>query len=344
MKERLDGILKDAVNSGVSDIHLTVGVPPTLRLNGDLVSYGEDILTKQDTEAMAQAIVPLDKWETFKEKGELDFSYAIEGLSRFRVNSYHQSGKVGLAIRTIPTEIPTLEKLNLPDLLKDMMNKKQGLILVTGPTGSGKSTTLAAMLNYVNMNYGKHILTLEDPIEFVHNHKNSIVNQREVGFDTQSFSNGLRAALREDPDIILVGEMRDFETVSTALTAAETGHLVLGTLHTTGAPETVDRLIDVFPHEQQSQVRVQLASVIAGVISQRLLPTLDGKGRTSALEIMVATPAISNMIRTEKVHQIKSAMETGKQYGMQTMADALKTLVNKGKITQEVANMYVKTE
>lgn len=344
MRERLESILIHAVKSGVSDIHLTVGVPPMLRLHGILMPYGEKRLMKDDTKAMAESIIPDDLRGEFEENGEVDFSFFIKDISRYRVNAYHQRGTVSLAIRTIPSEIPTLDQLKMPKLLTELMNKKQGLVLVTGPTGSGKSTTLAAMIDYVNSNYGKHIITLEDPIEFVHQHKTSIINQREIGFDTKSFASGLRASLREDPDVILVGEMRDHATISTALTAAETGHLVLGTLHTTGASETIDRLIDVFPPEQQSQIRVQLSAVLLSVISQRLLPTRDGKGRVAALEMMVNTPAISNLIRTEKVHQIASSMDTGKKYGMQTMKRALTDLLAQGVVTEEVVKQYLKTD
>lgn len=341
MKERLDYILTAAYELGTSDIHLTVGVPPIMRLHGDLKQYGKEIIKPQDTEEMVKAIIPDTLWETFKENGELDFSYGIPAVSRFRINAYHQRSSVSLAIRVVPTKIPTLEELGLPNVLKEIAGKPQGLVLVTGPTGSGKSTTLAAMIDYINKNMKRHIVTLEDPIEYLHNHGTSIIDQREVGFDTKSFANGLRACLRQDPDIILVGEMRDLETISTAITAAETGHLVLGTLHTTDAPSTIDRIIDVFPPGQQSQVRIQLASVLASIISQRLFPTISKDGRVAALEIMINNAAIRNLIRNEKIHQIHSVMQTSKASGMETLGMAVKHLLEKGKIDKNTAVQYL---
>ncbi|PWW19652.1 twitching motility protein PilT [Cytobacillus oceanisediminis] len=341
MKERLDYILTAAYELGTSDIHLTVGVPPIMRLHGDLKQYGKEIIKPQDTEEMAKAIIPETLWETFKENGELDFSYGIPGVSRFRINAYHQRSSVSLAIRVVPTKIPALEELGLPNVLKEIAGKPQGLVLVTGPTGSGKSTTLAAMIDYINKNMKRHIVTLEDPIEYLHNHGTSIIDQREVGFDTKSFANGLRACLRQDPDIILVGEMRDLETISTAITAAETGHLVLGTLHTTDAPSTIDRIIDVFPPGQQSQVRIQLASVLTSIISQRLFPAISKDGRVAALEIMINNAAIRNLIRNEKIHQIHSVMQTSKASGMETLGMAVKHLSEKGKIDKNTAAQYL---
>jgi twitching motility protein PilT len=341
MKERLDYILTAAFELGTSDIHLTVGVPPVMRLHGDLKQYGKDTLKPDDTEEMAKAIIPKEMWNRFKENGELDFSYGIPGVSRFRVNAYHQRSCISLAIRVVPTEIPTLEKLQLPEILKQISVKPQGLVLVTGPTGSGKSTTLAAMINYINKTMKRHIITLEDPIEYLHKHGLSVIDQREVGFDTQNFANGLRACLRQDPDIILVGEMRDLETISTAITAAETGHLVFGTLHTTDAPATIDRIIDVFPANQQPQVRVQLASVLSSILSQRLLPTKDRNGRTAAIEIMVNNSAIRNLIRNEKIHQIHSVMQTSKSAGMQTLEMDIKRLIETGKIDSLAAAPYL---
>ncbi|WP_394137540.1 type IV pilus twitching motility protein PilT [Cytobacillus oceanisediminis] len=341
MKERLDYILTAAYELGTSDIHLTVGVPPIMRLHGDLKQYGKEIIKPWDTEEMAKAIIPDTLWETFKENGELDFSYGIPGVSRFRINAYHQRSSVSLAIRVVPTKIPTLEELGLPNVLKEIAGKPQGLVLVTGPTGSGKSTTLAAMIDYMNKNMKRHIVTLEDPIEYLHSHGTSIIDQREVGFDTKSFAKGLRACLRQDPDIILVGEMRDLETISTAITAAETGHLVLGTLHTTDAPSTIDRIIDVFPPGQQSQVRIQLASVLASIISQRLFPTISKDGRVAALEIMINNAAIRNLIRNEKIHQIHSVMQTSKSAGMETLEMAIKPLLEKGKIDKTTAGQYL---
>ncbi|RDI44159.1 type IV pilus twitching motility protein PilT [Falsibacillus pallidus] len=341
MKERLDSILRAAFELGTSDIHITVGVPPVMRLNGDLKHYGKEVLKPADTEGMAKAIIPHQQWQVFKEKGELDFSYGIEGVSRFRVNAFHQRSCISMAIRVVPTRIPTFEDLKLPMIFKRIALQQQGLVLVTGPTGSGKSTTLAAMIDEMNRSVRRHVITLEDPIEYLHKHNACIIDQREVGFDTKSFSDGLRACLRQDPDVILVGEMRDIETISTAITAAETGHLVLATLHTTDAPATIDRIIDVFPPEQQSQVRIQLASVLNTVISQRLLPTVDKKSRVAAFEIMLNTPAVKNLIRNEKIHQIHSIMQTNKAAGMQTMQMNIQTLLDSEKIARETAMPFL---
>ncbi|WP_096202813.1 type IV pilus twitching motility protein PilT [Bacillus sp. FJAT-45350] len=341
MKERLDKLLTDAFKLGASDIHLTVGVPPVLRINGELKQYGKEILKPKDTEAMAKAIISDVLWKAFQKKGELDFSHGIPGISRFRVNSYFQRSCVSLAIRVVPTTIPTLEDLKMPSVLQNIAKKPQGLVLVTGPTGSGKSTTLAAMIAYINETMKKHIITLEDPIEYLHKHKNSIIDQREIGFDTQNFANGLRGCLRQDPDIILVGEMRDLETISIAITAAETGHLVFGTLHTTDAPATIDRIIDVFPPEQQPQVRIQLASVLGAVISQRLFKTADGKGRRAATEILVNNSAVKNLIRNEKIHQIHSVLQTSKAAGMHTLEMSIKELLEQNVITDEVAAPFL---
>lgn len=341
MKEKLHYILTAAFELRTSDIHMTVGVPPVMRLNGELKYYGKDVLSPQDTEDMAKVLIPPKLWDVFKEKGELDFSYSIPGVSRFRVNAYHQRACISIAIRVVPTEIPTLEKLKLPSSLKNIAVKPQGLVLVTGPTGSGKSTTLAAMIDYINQHMKRHIITLEDPIEYLHKHGMSIIDQREVGFDTQNFANGLRACLRQDPDIILVGEMRDLETISTAITAAETGHLVFGTLHTTDAPTTIDRIIDVFPPSQQPQVRVQLASVLGAIISQRLFPTKDRNGRVAAIEIMLNNPAIKNLIRNEKIHQIHSTMQTSKSMGMQTLEMSIKELLEQEKVDMETVSQYL---
>ncbi|WP_433743442.1 type IV pilus twitching motility protein PilT [Falsibacillus pallidus] len=341
MKDRLDSILKAAFELGTSDIHITVGVPPVMRLNGDLKHYGKESLKPAETEGMAKSIIPPHQWQTFKEKGELDFSYGIEGVSRFRVNAFHQRSCISLAIRVVPTKIPSFEELRLPPILKKAAMQQQGLILVTGPTGSGKSTTLAAMIDEMNRSVRKHVITLEDPIEYLHKHGACIIDQREVGFDTKSFSDGLRACLRQDPDVILVGEMRDIETISTAITAAETGHLVLATLHTTDAPTTIDRIIDVFPPAQQSQVRIQLASVLNTVISQRLLPSADKKSRVGAFEIMMNTPAVKNLIRNEKIHQIHSVMQTNKAAGMQTMQMCVQSLLDQEKISRETAMAFL---
>src|SRR5690606_32462849 len=272
MKDQINKILRSAHELKASDIHITAGVPPIFRINGDLKRYGKDIIRPAMIEEIAKAIVPEDMWDYFKEKGELDFSYGIERVSRFRVNVYKQRTTLAIAFRVIPTSIPTIEDLKLPQVLKKVCQKPQGLVLVTGPTGSGKSTTLAAMIQFINQTMSKHVVTLEDPIEYLHRHGASIIEQREIGSDTLNFANGLRAALRQDPDVILVGEMRDLETIHTAITAAETGHLVLGTLHTVNAPSTIDRIIDVFPPSQQPQIRIQLANVLVSVISQRLFP------------------------------------------------------------------------
>jgi twitching motility protein PilT len=341
MQEKIEHLLRAGFELKASDIHLTVGVPPIMRINGDLKRYGKDALKLEETEQMAKAIVPPYQWETFREKGELDFSYGIPGLSRYRINTYFQRGCVALAIRIVPTKIPTIEDMQLPNVLKEIAERHQGLVLVTGPTGSGKSTTLASMIQYMNQNLRKHIITLEDPIEYLHKHGTSIIDQREVGADTNNFSNGLRAALRQDPDVILVGEMRDLETIQTAITAAETGHLVLGTLHTSSAPSTINRIIDVFPSSQQPQIRIQLASVLVSIISQRLFPTVDKKGRRAATEILINNPAVGNLIRNEKIHQIVSVMQTSRAQGMHTFETSIKELLENGAIDKETAIPYL---
>lgn len=342
MKEKLDFLLRSAFELKASDIHLTVGSPPVFRIHGDLKRYGKDKLTPSDTEEMARALIPDHLWEEFKEQGELDFSYGIPRVSRFRVNTFHQRSCVSLALRVVPAHIPTLEELQLPPILKEISQKPHGLVLVTGPTGSGKSTTLASMIDYLNKQTRKHVITLEDPIEYLHKHGTCIIDQREVGYDTRNFAKGLRASLRQDPDVILVGEMRDLETIQTAITAAETGHLVFATLHTSSAPATVERIIDVFPAEQQPQVRIQLATVLTAVISQRLFPTADKQGRKAALEIMINNPAVANLIRSEKVHQLINVMQTSKAQGMQVMSDQIRELVEKGQIARESALPYIK--
>lgn len=336
----IDHFLRAGFELKASDIHLTVGVPPTMRINGDLKKYGKNILKPADIHGMAKEIIPENMWDKFEEKGELDFSYGIPGVSRFRVNAYFQRTSVALAVRVVPSKIPTIEELCMPDVLKKIAEKPQGLVLVTGPTGSGKSTTLASMIQFMNQTMRKHIITLEDPIEYLHKHGNCIIEQREVGFDTNNFANGLRASLRQDPDVILVGEMRDLETIQTAITAAETGHLVFGTLHTSSAPSTINRIIDVFPSAQQQQVRIQLASVLMAIISQRLFPTVDKTGRRAALEILLNNPAISNLIRNEKVHQIVNVMQTSKAAGMQTLDSSIKELVQMGIISKDVVEPY----
>lgn len=331
----INELLKEVMIAGASDLHITVGIRPTIRLNGDLTEMDYPKLLPEDTEYLGNQVLTERHREIFNEKGEVDLSYTYPGIGRFRVNVYKQRNSMAMAFRSIPTEIPTIEKLKLPDILHSLANKRRGIILVTGPTGSGKSTTLAAMINYINQTRKEHIITLEDPIEYLHRHSQSMINQREIGSDSQSFSNSLRAALRQDPDVILVGEMRDIETIGTALTAAETGHLVLATLHTVGAAKTIDRIIDVFPPFQQQQVRVQLAGVLEGIVSQQLIQTADKKGRVAALEIMVPTMAIRNLVREGKTHQIQSSIQTGANLGMETMDKSLVDLYNRNLISKE---------
>lgn len=341
MNDKLDTLLKASFELKTSDLHLTVGKPPIMRLNGDLKQFGQEILKPTDTESMARSILSGEMWDKFMDLGELDFSYGVPGVSRFRVNAYHQRGTVSMAFRVIPTEVPTFDQLNLPGILRDIYKKPQGLVLVTGPTGSGKSTTLASMISEMNKVMKKHIITLEDPIEYLHSHGTCIINQREIGFDTKSFASGLRASLRQDPDVILVGEMRDLETISTAITAAETGHLVFATLHTPSAVMTIDRIIDVFPPNQQTQVRIQLASVLKAVISQRLFPKKDGSGRVGAFEILLNVPAVRNLIRSEKIHQIPSVIQSSRSMGMQTMEMELERLLASGIVSQEELDPYL---
>ena len=329
-------LMKLSVTNKASDLHISVGSTPIIRQHGELKTVGNDPLNSMDTEQMVRTLINEKQWDTLQERGELDFSYSIPGVSRFRVNAYRQRGNYSLAIRTIPVQVPTFESLGLPEVVRSFADKHQGLVLVTGPTGSGKSTTLASLIAYINQTKKRHIITLEDPIEYLHRHGNSVIDQREIGFDTMSFANGLRAALRQDPDVVLVGEMRDLETISTAITAAETGHLVFATLHTPDAPQSIDRMIDVFPPSQQQQVRVQLAGVLLGIVSQRLLQAADGHSRVAAIEILVNTPAVANLIRSEKIHQIRSTMQTSKAVGMQTMEMSLRDLLAKRKISDSL--------
>ncbi len=336
----INALLKEVMDLGASDLHITVVIKPTVRIHGDLMELDYPKLLPEDTEYLCNQILSGHHKEAFLQNGEVDLSYTYPGIARFRVNVYKQRNSMAMALRAIPTEIPTLEQLMLPDVLHTLAKKRRGLILVTGPTGSGKSTSLAAMINYINKTRKEHIITLEDPIEYLHRHEMSMVNQREIGADSKSFSSSLRAALRQDPDVILVGEMRDLETISTALTAAETGHLVLATLHTVGAAKTIDRIIDVFPPFQQGQVKVQLAGVLEGIISQQLIQTVSKKGRVPALEIMLATPAIRNLIREGKTHQIQSSIQTGASLGMETMDKALVNLYNDGLISKENVLKY----
>ncbi len=331
-------LLDRTVTLKASDLHITTGCSPTYRVNGHLVREGVP-LTLEETELFARSVMSEKQWETFMSRGELDFPLSTKS-SRFRVNAYRQRGSCAVALRLIGTAIRTIEELGLPAVLEEFCMLQRGLVLVTGPTGSGKSTTLAAMIEVINNTRDCHILTLEDPIEYLHKHKKSLVNQREVGSDTASYPNGLRAALRQDPDVILVGEMRDLESISIALTAAETGHLVLSTLHTIGAAKTIDRIIDVFPPYQHQQVRVQLSMALQGVISQQLLPTADGQSRTAAVEVMFASPAIRNLIREGKTPQINNAIMTSAQAGMMTMDSALANLCRHNRISLEEGLNY----
>ena len=330
-------LLTFGIERNASDVHLTVGIPPTYRIDGVLVSLVENKLTAEDTYYLVKQALDETRLNKLDETGEIDFSYSIPSLGRFRVNAFKQRGSYAMVLRIIPLEIPLMTELGLPTVLNDLSRLPRGLILVTGPTGSGKTTTLASIINKINSERKCHIITLEDPLEYLHKHKKSIVNQREVGSDTQTFANGLRGALREDPDVILVGEMRDLETISIAITAAETGHLVLSTLHTNGAAKTVDRIIDVFPPYQQQQIRVQLSSVLEAVISQQLLMKASCIGRIAAHEVMIATPAIRNLIREGKNHQIDTAIQTSAALNMQTMDTSLVNLYKRGEITKEMA-------
>jgi len=331
-------LLQEMIQKGASDLHLTVGNRPKLRVDGDLVNaHSNQVLNPKDTLQLAYSILTEAQKKRFETEDELDFSFGVQNLSRFRGNVYKQRGCVAMAIRQIPYEIVSIEKLGLPPILNQLGERPRGLILVTGPTGSGKSTTLAAMVDKINRERKSHIITIEDPIEFIHRHNNCMVNQREIGADTQSFSAALKYALRQDPDIILVGEMRDLETIGAALTIAETGHLVLATLHTNSAAESINRMIDAFPSHQQGQIRAQLAFVLEGVITQTLLPRAKLRGRVVAAEIMICTPAIRSVIRDDKIHQIYSLMQAGKKHGMQTMNDALASLYMRGEVTLEEA-------
>ena len=329
MIPKMEDLLKLMVELGASDLHITVGVPPVVRIDGRITRTDFDILRPEDTKRLVYEILTETQIERFEREKELDFSFELEGISRYRVNVFWQRGNVASVIRAIPTKIRTIDELMLPRAVYDLCNLRRGLVLVTGITGSGKSTTLAAMIDYINSTRAEHIITIEDPIEFVHQHKKSIVNQREVYEDTRSFAEALRRALREDPDVILVGEMRDLETTSMAITAAETGHLVFATLHTIDAPQTIDRIVDQYPPHQQQQVRIMLSGCLAGVLSQQLLPRATGKGRVAAVAVMINTPAIANLIREGKTAQIYSYIQSGGQYGMQTMDQALRDLVLK---------------
>ena len=337
----IEELLEKLVAGGGSDLHISSGLPPAARIDGKLKRYDYPPLSPDDVETLLFPMLSNEQRRTLEQNWELDFSYGIEGLSRFRVNFYKDKGNYAAAFRTITSIVPSFDKLGLPEIVRKTADKPRGLVLVTGPTGSGKSTTLAAMIDYINSNRAEHILTIEDPIEFVHTSKQSIIHQRELGMDTRSFANALKSALREDPDIILVGEMRDHETIALALTAAETGHLVFGTLHTSSAAQTIDRIIDVFPEGQQQQIRVQLANSLVAVFSQTLLQKIqpDGtkKGRVMAQEIMLVTPAIANLIREAKAAQIYSTIQMNQAIGMQTLEMALAGLYKQNLISIEDA-------
>ena len=333
---QVDEFLKKMVACGGSDTHLKVGMPPGIRISGVIQPQEGEPLRPEHTLALAKALLDEEQWKTFEEHGDLDLSYSIAGVARFRVNVMRQRGSVSLVLRYIPKDIPTFEQLGLPDVCKTLANRPRGLVLVTGPTGSGKSTTLAAMIDLVNSTQQGHILTMEDPIEFTHSDKKCYINQREIGADTKDFNEALRRALRQDPDVILIGEMRDLETISLAVTAAETGHLVFGTLHTTGAIKTIDRVVNVFPPEQQTQIRMQLAGTLQGIISQTLLPKKGG-GRVAALEILVAIDSVRAIIRENKMAQLASMIQTGKKYGMRMLEDHLSELVAAGTVDYQEA-------
>jgi twitching motility protein PilT len=333
----IDDLLRMVVEKGGSDLHLCVGVPPIIRIDGQLTPTPFDRVTPQDSQRLVYDILTDEHIQRFERDLELDMSYSLAKVSRFRVNVYRDKGTIAAAFRVIPTRIPTLEELGLPRVLTELARKKRGLVLVTGPTGSGKSTTLAAMINQINQERSEHIITVEDPIEYLHQHGRSIINQRELGMDTRAFQNALKSSLREDPDVILVGEMRDLETISLAVTAAETGHLVFATLHTNNAAQTVDRVVDVFPPGQQEQIRFQLSNNLEAVLCQQLLPKAGGPGRICAMEIMICTPAIRNLIREAKAHQITSSIQTSASVGMQTMDQCLRDLYHRGSISFEEA-------
>jgi len=334
----LDDLLIEVLEKEASDLHITAGVPPVVRVNGELQPLTHlPVLTANDTQKLIYSILTQEQREQVERNKEFDFSYSLAGRSRFRVNIYYQRNSLAAAFRLIPMNIKGLSELGLPLVLEQLTKKPRGFVVVTGPTGSGKSTTLAALIDLINSTRAVHIMTVEDPIEYLHKHKKAIVNQREVHADTHSFKNALKYVLRQDPDVILIGEMRDIETISTALTAAETGHLVFATLHTQDAPQTIDRIIDVFPPHQQQQIRMQLASSLQGIIAQQLLPAIDGSGRVVAVEVLIPTPAIRNMIREGKIHMIYNAMQTGQKFGMQTMDQSLAELYRRGKISLDTA-------
>lgn len=328
----IEELLGTAKERGASDLHVTVGIPPKIRVNGELEDMDYPCMLPADVEALIKPTMSAQVQQAFRERGEMDYAYSIPGLGRYRVNVFRQKGTIAFVMRLVGTMVPQAFELGIPDSVVELTKKKRGLVLVTGPAGSGKSTTLASLIDIINTNYNSHIITLEDPIEYLHNHKKSIVNQREIGFDTRGYARALRSALREDPDVILVGEMRDLDTVLLAIMAAETGHLVFSTLHTIGAVNTIDRVIDIFPPHQQPQIRSQLAGVLKAVVSQQLIPLQNGGGRVAAFEVMTATVAVKNLIREAKTYQIDSIIQTSGELGMQTMDDAIYELYLKRKI------------
>jgi len=336
---KIEDLLEEVIKKDASDLHLSVGIPPTLRVDGALRAMDLPALTPEDTEKLVFSLLDDNQKELFLRDKEIDFSFAFGDVARFRANAYHQKGNIGLALRLIPLKIRTVEELGMPKVCNKFTEFARGLVLVTGPTGSGKSTTLAAMIDKINKERACHIITVEDPIEYNHFHNKSIIEQREVHYDTRSFASALRSVLREDPDVVLVGEMRDLETIAAAITIAETGHLVFATLHTNNAAQSIDRMVDVFPPHQQLQIRVQLAGMLQGIISQRLIPAIGG-GRIPATEILVVTAAVRNIIREGKTHQLEAVIQTGAEHGMQTMDKTLAGLIKAGKITFEEAKNY----
>jgi len=337
---KIETLLEEVVKQNSSDLHLSVGAPPTLRIDGALVPVaGTEILTGTDVEKLIYAVVDDVQKDILLKDKEVDFSFAFGDIARFRANAFHQKGNLGLSLRLIPAKIRTVEELGLPESINRFTDVPRGLVLVTGPTGSGKSTTLAALIDKINTEKAVHIITIEDPIEYTHSNKKALIDQREVHYDTRSFAAALRSALREDPDVVLIGEMRDLETISAAITIAETGHLVLATLHTNNAAQSIDRMVDVFPPYQQQQIRVQLSNILQGVVSQRLIPSIGG-GRVAAAEIMISTPAVRNIVREGKTHQLDAVIQTSAEQGMIQMDKALAQLVRGGRITRDEAKGY----
>ena len=333
MAIEMNDLLQLILDEGGSDLHLAVGIPPTIRMSGSMVNLDTDPLSGEDTEYLMRSVTSEDNQQKLRQEGGVDFGFAFGEQARFRVSVFKQKGNIGMVMRVIPNEKLTLEKIGLPMVIKDLLFRPRGLILVTGPTGSGKSTTLASMINVINQERDSHIITVEDPIEFYHEHNRSVITQREIGVDVSTFGEALRRALRQDPDVILVGEMRDLETIQAAVTAAETGHLVFGTLHTTGAAETIDRIVDAFPTNQQEQIRTQLAASVVAVISQVLMPRADKPGRVAGFEIMISTPSIKALIRDGKTYRLTSDIQTGAKFGMNTLDAHLMSLYQKGTIS-----------